>query len=217
MSYTTTFVYILLHFVHWCSWYGCLNENISDFYSILLVTVFFFICTVGSQSKWYFWIHTDRNFNATNFDIEISVLPTLTPSWRLKNCFFTMEIFSQHHLYVNNMRAKFQGQKIQKKKRYSKSINMCSCEMFFNATHFDTLLRIEYFFFAMKFLAWDCLYADKVCSKFQVQKIYTKKDIRNLPTCIVVRMIFSALDIMSFCGSKFLRDVKNHSYNYKYW
>jgi len=42
----------------------------------------------------------------------------------------------------------------------------------------------------MKFLSRDHLYVDNMCAKFQVQKIYPKKDIKNIPTCIVVRMIF---------------------------
>jgi len=158
------------------------------------------------------------------------------------------------------------------KKRYSKSTNMYSYEQIFIVAHFDTLPRIEIFFFAMKFLSWDHLYVDNMCSKFQVQKIYQKKDIWNLPTwvvlrqfsilltltpsqglkiwyfalkffswdhlyvenmsskfqvhkiypkkdisnlstCVVVRMIFSTLGIVSFCGSKFFRDVKNLSHN----
>jgi len=43
---------------------------------------------------------------------EIPVLPTLTASQELKNWYFTMKFFSQHHLYVNNTCTKFQGQKI---------------------------------------------------------------------------------------------------------
>jgi len=33
-------------------------------------------------------------------------------------------------------------------------------------------------------------------AKFQVEKIYTKKDIQNLPTCVVVRITFLALGIV---------------------
>jgi hypothetical protein len=42
----------------------------------------------------------------------ISLLPTLTPSQRLRNCLFTMNVLAQHALYDNNIRAKFQGQNI---------------------------------------------------------------------------------------------------------
>jgi len=43
---------------------------------------------------------------------EISVLPILTTSQELKNWYFTMKIFPQHHLYINNTYINFQGQKI---------------------------------------------------------------------------------------------------------
>jgi hypothetical protein len=41
----------------------------------------------------------------------ISLLPTLTPSQRLRNCLFTMKFLGQHGLYEKNNNAKFQGQK----------------------------------------------------------------------------------------------------------
>ena len=46
----------------------------------------------------------------------ISLLPTLTPSQRLRNCLFTMKFLAQHDLYDNNNHAKFQGQKIHQNK-----------------------------------------------------------------------------------------------------
>jgi hypothetical protein len=46
----------------------------------------------------------------------ISLLPTLTPSQRLRNCLFTMKFLAQHALYDNNIHAKFQGQNIYTKK-----------------------------------------------------------------------------------------------------
>jgi len=72
---------------------------------------------------------------------------------------------------------------------------MCSYEEMSIATNFDTLPRIE-IFFAMKFLARNHLYADNMCFKFQVQKIYPKKDIQNLPTCVVLRK-FSLLPTLT--------------------
>jgi len=36
-----------------------------------------------------------------------------------------------------------------------------------------------------------------MCDKFQGQDIYTQKNIQNLPTCVVVRMIFLAFGIVS--------------------
>jgi hypothetical protein len=46
----------------------------------------------------------------------ISLLPTLTPSQRSRNCLFTMKCLEQHDLYDNNIHAKFQGQNIYTKK-----------------------------------------------------------------------------------------------------
>jgi len=39
----------------------------------------------------------------------------------------------------------------------------------------------------MKFLERQVLYVNNICSKFQGQKINTKKDNHNLPTCVVLR------------------------------
>jgi len=43
------------------------------------------------------------------------------------------------------------------------------------------------FLFAMKFYWWDHIYVHNKSFKFQGQNIYTKKDIRNLPTRVVLR------------------------------
>jgi len=86
---------------------------------------------------------TDQNVIFEFAVKEIAVLPTLTASQELKNWNFTMEFLSQHHLYVNYTCTKFQGQKIHQKKGYSKSTNMCSCEIFFIVANFDSLPRIE--------------------------------------------------------------------------
>ena len=61
----------------------------------------------------------------------ISLLPTLTPSQRLRNCLFTMKFLAQHALYDNNIHAKFQGQKNLYKKKYLQSTDVCSCEISF--------------------------------------------------------------------------------------
>jgi len=50
MLYTTTFVYLLLDFVHWYLWYDCLNENVSTKYSVLSVT----ICGLSFKMVIYF-------------------------------------------------------------------------------------------------------------------------------------------------------------------
>jgi hypothetical protein len=46
----------------------------------------------------------------------ISLLPTLTPPQRLRNCLFTMKCLAQHDLYDKKNQAKFQGQKIHQNK-----------------------------------------------------------------------------------------------------
>jgi len=51
-------------------------------------------------------------------------------------------------------------------------------------------------FFTMKFLARHHLYDNNMCAIFQGQKIHTKKDIRNLPTCVAVKKI-SLLPILT--------------------
>ena len=43
------------------------------------------------------------------------------------------------------------------------------------------------FFLPMKFLEWKHLYVVYMYGKFQVQKIHTKNNIPNLPTCVVLR------------------------------
>jgi len=46
----------------------------------------------------------------------ISLLPTWTPYQGLKNCLFTMKLLEENHFYVDNVCAKFQGQKMHTKK-----------------------------------------------------------------------------------------------------
>ena len=46
----------------------------------------------------------------------ISLLPTLTPSQRLRNCLLTIKCLAQHALYDKNILAKFQGQNMYTKK-----------------------------------------------------------------------------------------------------
>jgi hypothetical protein len=49
-----------------------------------------------------------------------------------------------------------------------------------------TSQRLIYLFFSMEFLEQNPLYVNKIWKKFQGQPIITKKDINNLPTCVVV-------------------------------
>jgi hypothetical protein len=69
----------------------------------------------------------------------ISLLQALTPSQRLRNCLFTMNVLAQHDIYDKNNHAKFQGQKIHRKKLF-KSTNIGSCcGKFSTAANFDSL------------------------------------------------------------------------------
>jgi len=55
---------------------------------------------------------------------KFSLLPTLTPSQGLKNCFIAIKFLAWVHLYVDNMCDKFQGQKIHLKK-YIRNLLTC--------------------------------------------------------------------------------------------
>jgi len=81
-----------------------------------------------------FRIQSERNFNAANFNS----LP------RARNWFFTMNILSQHHLYVNNTCTKFHSQKIHQKKDIQ---NLSTCVRSygkkFTTANFNNLIRIE--------------------------------------------------------------------------
>ena len=44
-------------------------------------------------------------------------------------------------------------------------------------------LRIELFFFCHKFFLQNQPYVNKMCAKFQVQKIHLQKNVQNLPLC----------------------------------
>jgi len=69
---------------------------------------------------------------------------------------------------------------------------MCSYEKKFTTANFNNLPRIENFF-AMKFLEQQFLYVNNMCSRFHGQKINTKKDIYNLPTCVVWETIVETI------------------------
>ncbi len=76
------------------------------------------------------------------------------------------------------------------KKRYSKSTNMCSCKLSLLPT-LPPSQGLKTFFVGMKFLEWNQIYVDYMCGKFQGQKIYQKKDIQNLLTCVVKKKTFT--------------------------
>jgi len=120
------------------------------------------------------------------------------PSRGLKNYFFTMKFFSQDLLYVNNICARFQGQKIYTKKDIQ---NLPTCVAVRKISLLPTLTpsqRLRKNIWSMKFLSWDHLYVDNMCAKFQVQKSHPKKGIWNLSKCVVVRKNFTTTHVGRF-------------------
>jgi len=47
--------------------------------------------------------------------------------------------------------------------------------------------ELKIWYFNMKNLPQNHLYVNNMCTKFQGQEIYQKRDIRNLLTCVVVK------------------------------
>jgi len=93
---------------------------------------------------------------------KFSVLPTLTFSQGMKTCFLAMKFLSWDHLYIYNMCAKFQGQKIYTKKRYSKPTNMCHYENDFfqslgynNSQKLLAALKIALINWEIKIMKWN--------------------------------------------------------------
>jgi len=126
------------------------------------------------------------------------MLPTLKASRELKNWYFTMKFLQQNHLYDNNTCTKFQGQKFYQKKDIQNLLTCVVVKCFSLLPTLTASQRLNYLFFAMKFLKWDHLYVDNMCAKFQAQNIYSKKDIRNLPTCVVMKKIFTTANFDTF-------------------
>jgi len=95
-----------------------------------------------------------------------------------------MNFFSQHRLYVNNTSTKFQGQNIHQKKDIQ---NLPTCVVVKKISLLPTLSPsqgLKFLFFAMKFLEQQVLYVNNI---FLRPKENLKKDIYNLPTCVVLR------------------------------
>jgi len=106
----------------------------------------------------------------------------------LKFFSFAMKFLAWDHLYVDNMCVKFQGQKIHTKEVIQ---NLPTCVVLETISLLPTLILswgLKYCLFTMKFLSWNHFFVDNMYAKFLVQKICPKKDIQNLPTCVVVRM-----------------------------
>jgi len=48
---------------------------------------------------------------------------------------------------------------------------------------------LKNWYFTMNFLSQHHIFVNKACRKFQGQKFHLKKDVQNLPTCVVVKKI----------------------------
>jgi len=131
-------------------------------------------CTVRSSSFTNFCIHSKRKFHCYQ----------LWHPTEAEKLFFYHDFFLKYHLYVTNICAKFWGQKIHPRKDIH-SLPTCVVLNFY-CCQLCHLLKDWNFFFAKKFLSLDHLYVDNIFAKSQVQNIYSKKGIRNLPTCVVV-------------------------------
>ena len=100
-----------------------------------------------------------------------------------------MNFWGQFHLYVGNMRRKFQVQEICKQNDMEDSPTWISCQKSFTAANFDTLPRIEEIICAQRNFGVNFFDVGYMCENFQVQKIHIKKHIQNLATCVVVKNI----------------------------
>jgi hypothetical protein len=117
-----------------------------------------------------------------------SSLPTLKASREIKNWNFTWIFY--HELEIKllvrlpNFKAKIIHQIFFKKK----STNIGRCGKSFAPTNFDSLPRIEFFFLALMFFFFGrnqfvlVIYGKNLKSKRSL-----KKDIPNLPTCVILR------------------------------
>ena len=116
-----------------------------------------------------------------------TLLPTLTHSTGLKNCYFILKFLGQHHFYVENMHTRFQFQKIYTKKLceiYQQGVAVRKVSQLPTLTPSQELKK---FFLPMEILEEEHLYVDYTWEKYQVQKTHTKNDIPNLPTVVVVK------------------------------
>ena len=77
-----------------------------------------------------------------------TLLPTLTPSRALGNFYLYIKFWAQNHCQVDNMCTNFQSQKIDNKKDIQYLLTRGSCKKCFTAANFDTIPRIEKFFFS---------------------------------------------------------------------
>jgi hypothetical protein len=99
-----------------------------------------------------------------------------------------MKFLAQHDLHDKKKSCKISRPKDSPKQSYLKSTNIGSCcGKFFTAANFDSLSKIELFFIFHEIFGKKHIYFNKIKKKIQGQKIdLKKKDINNLPTCVVV-------------------------------
>jgi hypothetical protein len=117
---------------------------------------------------------------------KISRLPTLKASQELKNWYFPTTLLPKHYLEVNYMFTKFQGQKIHQQKVIQNLPTLVDVENFSLLPTLTASQSLNYYFFVIKFLEQKPLNVNNIQYKFQCQNMNLKKDINNLPTCVVV-------------------------------
>jgi len=135
---------------------------------------------VGYHLKSRFCICKEGNFTFANFNSL-----SRTKKLIFDHEFFWHDIICMLIICVTNLKSKIFTQKI-----YSKSTNIYSYEKNFTTANFDTFPRTEKKFHR-KF--WHkTIYILITCVKiFKSKRSTQKKDIRNLPTYIFVRKIFT--------------------------
>jgi len=110
---------------------------------------------------------------------EISVLSTLKASLKFKIDILPWNFCHvQHHLYVNNSIThvpNFKAKMFTKKKDIRNLLTCVVVKCFSLLPTLTTSQRFNSFFFAMKILEQKLLYVNKICSKFQGQKINKRK------------------------------------------
>ena len=66
-----------------------------------------------------------------------------------------------------------------------------NCENHFTTSTLTPSQGLKNCLFTMKFFPQNYFYVNNICDKFQSQKIYTKRKIQNLPTCVAVKNHFT--------------------------
>jgi len=103
---------------------------------------------------------------------------------------FVMKFLGQQFLCVDDICSKLQGQKVSSKKDIH-SLPTCvvlrnNHRNYFTIANFDTLQWLKNCIFTLIFLSQNDFYVNNMCDK-----IHIKKDIQNLPTCVIMRNHFT--------------------------